>query len=359
MGAGRDAAADGFETLADSVSDAIVLAGADSRIRTWSRGAEAMFGWSADEAVGQSLTMLMPERYHDAHLAGMARLSGGGEPRLVGRGPVALEALARGGREFPIELTIGRWATAGGDRYVGIIRDLTARHEAERHRAAQTAVAGALAEAGSALEASAGVLRALGEALDWPLGALWVVDADDDVLRLAALWERAPVPEFARQTRELQFAREVGLPGRTWAARRPQWIEDVTGDANFPRVHAAVAEGLRAGVGLPLLVDGEVTGVMEFYCREIRRPTAELIDLMAAMSEQVAQVLERKRAEETLAEVSWRERQAAAINSDVIDHLVQASGALDRGDVRAAQREIRATLAHASRIITELGVPRP
>jgi GAF domain-containing protein len=220
-------------------------------------------------------------------------------------------------------------------------------------------VAGALATATTADEASQGVLHALGDALGWPLGALWLVDAEADVLVLAALWEGIPVPEFARLSRQWTFARGVGLPGRAWASGEPQWLSDVTGEANFPRIRAALDEDLHAAVGLPLIADGGVVGVMEFYSRDIRRPSQGTLELMSAMSEQVAQFLARKHAEGRLAEASWRERQAAAINENIIDHLVQASEALDRGDVRGAQREVRATLAHASRIITELGVRRP
>jgi hypothetical protein len=80
---------------------------------------------------------------------------------------------------------------------------------------------------------------------------------------------------------------------------------------------------------------------------------------MAAMTEQVAQFLERKRAERRLAAASSRERQAAEIHEHIIDGLVQASQALDGGETRAAQRAIQETLGHASRIITELRLPKP
>jgi PAS domain S-box-containing protein len=351
---------DAFTALTESVTDGIVVAGADSAIAVFSRGAERMFGRRSRDVVGEPLTVLMPERYRDLHLAGMRRLEETGRTHIVGEGPVEVHGLRRDGSEFPIELTLGRWGGEEGNRYVGIIRDVSERHEAERYRAAQLGVARALAESRDLDDAPERVLRALGEALDWPLGALWLVDEHDEALALAAIWHRpaANVPQFEALSRELTFAPGVGLPGRTWSAGRPQWIDDVTVDDNFPRVRAAAGEGLHGAVGLPLRADGRVVGVIELFNQRIRRPSPPALELMGAMTEQVAQFLERKRAEGRLALASSRERQAAEIHEHIIDGLVQASQALDGGDTRAAQRAIQETLRHASRIITELRVPR-
>jgi PAS domain S-box-containing protein len=85
-----------------------------------------MFGWRADEAVGQPLTLLMPERHREAHRAGLARLAAGGEPRVVGR-PVELVGLRRGGEEFAVELRIDAWSSGGAAFFTGIVRDITDR----------------------------------------------------------------------------------------------------------------------------------------------------------------------------------------------------------------------------------------
>lgn len=349
-----------LRAIADSVSDGIVVAGTDSRIELFSSGAERMFGWSAGEITGRELTVLMPERYRDLHLAGMQRLQETGRGTLLGEGPVEVHGLRRDGTEFPIELALGRWGEQGDNRLVGIIRDISGRREAERYRAAQLGVAAAVAESSTLDEAAAGVLRALAESLGWSLGALWLVDAVEERLELAALWA-APdkaVTEFERLSREMTFTPGVGLPGRTWSAGEPQWIEDVLRDENFPRVQAAAAEGLHGAVGLPLRADGRVIGVLELFNHELRRPSAASLELMGAMTDQAAQFLQRKRAEGRLAEASLRERQAAEIHDHIIEGLVQATQALESRDTRAADRALQETLRHASRIITELRVPK-
>ena len=119
-----------FRALAESANDAIVSADNEGRIIEWNRAARAMFGYEADEVTGCSLTMLIPERYRAAHVAGMARFQATGEARVLGR-PVELHGLKRDGTEFPIELSLSTWKTEGRAFFSGIIRDITARKRVE------------------------------------------------------------------------------------------------------------------------------------------------------------------------------------------------------------------------------------
>ncbi len=361
-----ETAEDRFRVLADSVSDAIISVDAESRIVFWSRGAEAMFGWSGEAIAGRKLMDVMPERFRDAHVRGITRLQETGERRLIGQGPVELAALHREGHEFPIELTLGLAETGSGAMVTGVVRDITDRRDAERYRAAQYQVARALAEGSGVDEAGAAALEALGGTMDWDVGALWLIDEGGESLSTAAFWLRHPdlLSDFERLSRRHRFKWGIGLPGRVWATGRPVWLEDALVERNLPRSRLLAEAGLHAAVGLPLLADGLVVGVMEFFSSEIRDTDERLVGLMAAVSEQVGQFVSRKQAEDRLAQASvdlarrrLAERQAKEINENVIDHLVRASQALDADDYRAARREITATLEHASRIITGLGDP--
>ena len=356
---------DALRALIDAVGDAIISARADSRIIGWNRAATAMFGRSEDEALGRPLTELMPERYRAAHLAGIARLRATGEPRLVGGPAVRLEGLRRDGREFPIELTLGAWSSADGDEvYTGVVRDVSDRSELERFRAAQFAVASALAKASSLTEAADAALGALGGVLGWPLGALWLVD-EGPALTCLRVWrsQSGEYSSFEQLSLRTRLARGAGLPGRVWASGEMAWIDDVLVDRNFLRVQAAAENGLHAAIAMPLLDERTVIGVVEFFNHRISLPSRDVMELMASVGEQIGQVVQRHRAEARLAqagrEIDRRrdaERHAQEINAHVIHHLVQASAALDQGDLRRAQREMRRTLEEASRIVTDLGV---
>ena len=63
----RNAIAELYRAIGESTSDAIIFADRDGLIRLWNRGAERLFGFSAAEAVGQSLDIISPERLRRAH----------------------------------------------------------------------------------------------------------------------------------------------------------------------------------------------------------------------------------------------------------------------------------------------------
>ena len=121
-----------FRALVESANDAVVVTDATGKITVWNSGAAAMFGYSSDEIVGRPVADLMPERYRDAHVAGLERVGAGGEHRSVGTKPLELEGLRKDGSEFPIESSLTMWRSQGEPFYSSIMRDITERREAFR-----------------------------------------------------------------------------------------------------------------------------------------------------------------------------------------------------------------------------------
>jgi PAS domain S-box-containing protein len=168
------AADERFRAVTASTRDGIVSADGNGRIIFWNAGAEQIFGRSSAEAVGHPLTDLMPERYRDAHRAGIARFLATGKGRITGS-TVEVEALRADGTEFPIELSLGSWTHNGQTCFTGIVRDLSDRVRA-RHalREAEQRFAGAFegAAVGLMLAAPDGTVlranRALCELTGWP-----------------------------------------------------------------------------------------------------------------------------------------------------------------------------------------------
>jgi PAS domain S-box-containing protein len=122
--------------MIDASLDAVVGMNQDGNVIEWSRQAEAMFGWSREEACDASLAgLIIPERYRAKHLAGLERYKRTGEGRVLGK-RLELEAVTRDGREFPIELTISAVKTPTGEVFSAFIRDISERRLAEEHRLA-------------------------------------------------------------------------------------------------------------------------------------------------------------------------------------------------------------------------------
>ena len=118
-----------FQSLVESASDAIVVANGLGIIVSWNRAASRLFGHSMEDILGQPLTLLMPERYREAHERGIARIEATGQSRLMGT-VIELHGLRKSGEEFPIELSLATWKTAKGSYYSGIIRDISERKKA-------------------------------------------------------------------------------------------------------------------------------------------------------------------------------------------------------------------------------------
>jgi two-component system, sensor histidine kinase and response regulator len=173
---------------------------------------------------------------------------------------------------------------------------------AERRLATEHATALALAECATLAEAAPRILRAICELLGWEQGALWTVDARADRLQCVELWHGPTVsfPEFEAVSRGMAFERGVGLPGRVWARAEPAWIPDVVRDTNFPRAAIAAREGLHAALGFPILLHGQVLGILEFFSRDIREPDEGLLQMLTTIGSQIGLFVERRRAEEEL-----------------------------------------------------------
>ncbi|KQT52985.1 diguanylate phosphodiesterase [Aureimonas sp. Leaf460] len=119
-----------FDAVAQASVDAIICADGDNRILTWNGAAERMFGYSAAEAVGRSLSIIVPPAQRAMHEAGVKGAVSGRPTRLIGS-LVTVSAVRKDGSEFPIELSLSHWQEAGAHRFGAIIRDITDRITAE------------------------------------------------------------------------------------------------------------------------------------------------------------------------------------------------------------------------------------
>ncbi len=287
-----------LRSVVQSAADAIVLADGEGNILTWNKAATSIFVYRDREVLGKPLTMLMPERYLAAHQRGLAHVRTTGESKLIGQ-TVELQGLRKDGGEFPLELSLASWRARGEVYFSGIIRDISVRKREESHLAAQYAVTRALAESATLAEAASRILQAVCDTVGWEVGVIWTVDAPSQALRCNDLWHvpSIAVDQFESATRAMTFSSGVGLPGRVWSSGKPAWITDVIQDSNFPRVSMARRVGLHGAFAFPILAGSEITGVIEFFSRRVRKPDEHLLLMMNALGSQIGLFLSRKRVE--------------------------------------------------------------
>jgi PAS domain S-box-containing protein len=130
--------------IVDTAPDAFIGIDTHGTIVTWNTQAEAIFGWTREEALGRDMAAtLIPPSYREAHLQGMERFLQTGHAPVVNT-RLELSALHRSGREFPIEITITAPMPFGRDYFFGaFLRDISARREqeAQLHAAKESAEA--------------------------------------------------------------------------------------------------------------------------------------------------------------------------------------------------------------------------
>ncbi|MBU0688188.1 MAG: EAL domain-containing protein [Gammaproteobacteria bacterium] len=120
-----------FRLISTFAKDAIVIVGPDEHIIYWNPAAEAIFGHTADEVIGQNLHVLLtPESYRDQAHSGFSRFRHSGEGDIIGR-TFEIRALRKSGEEFPVELSISAFRLRDSWHALGMIRDITERKHAE------------------------------------------------------------------------------------------------------------------------------------------------------------------------------------------------------------------------------------
>jgi PAS domain S-box-containing protein len=119
------------ERVVESMPDAVIVADVEGRIRLWNPGAERMFGYGADEAIGETLDLIVPERLRQRHWDGYHAAMAGGTTRYGAGDLLAVPAVRKDGARISIEFTISLIKGADGSLYgpAAVIRDVTARFQ--------------------------------------------------------------------------------------------------------------------------------------------------------------------------------------------------------------------------------------
>ena len=122
-----------YKGVVEQLPDAVVVADPDGGILVWNRAAEALFGFTAAEAIGSSLDIIIPERFRAAHWEGFRRAVENGRTRL-GSQVRTTRSMHKLGHKLYVDLSFGLVTDAAG-AVVGsmaVARDCTARYEADK-----------------------------------------------------------------------------------------------------------------------------------------------------------------------------------------------------------------------------------
>ncbi|MEV6105636.1 PAS domain S-box protein [Streptomyces sp. NPDC051940] len=115
--------------------DGIMIIDSAGLIRYWNKGAERIFGFTAEEAAGRSLDVIIPEKHRTRHWEGFDAAMARGTSRYGESDVLGVPALTADGRRISIEFSVVLLTGPDGSAYCGaVVRDVTARRERERER---------------------------------------------------------------------------------------------------------------------------------------------------------------------------------------------------------------------------------
>jgi PAS domain S-box-containing protein len=122
-----------YRWIVESTPDGVVFSDQDGIIRMWNRGAEAIFGFSAEEAVGEMLDIIVPEKMRERHWEGYFRVMKTGETKY-GKDLLSVPGVRKDGSRVSLEFSVALIRDEDGALLgvSAVIRDVTARWQKER-----------------------------------------------------------------------------------------------------------------------------------------------------------------------------------------------------------------------------------
>lgn len=337
------------KAIVDNAGYAIVSMGADGNIITFNKAAERMFGYTADELIGQPVPRVIADWEKFVGLA--AQMSQElGEEIEPGYQVFAAQVLRdreadqewlmirRDGSTFPGQISMAPLRDAQGavTGFIGIVSDITERKRTEQLQERLSRQSALRAEIGSALAdtsaTTAEILQrcadAITENLDSALTRVWLFSDADQMLHLqasAGLHTQTDGPESLLpldQSRIGQIALEK-QPDLT-----NSWLAEADDKA------AAERDGLVAFAGYPLLAGERLVGVLALYAKHDLE--ADTLNSLASISDIIVQGVERKRVED--------ERQALLEREQEARHVAEDASRLKDDFLAMISHELRAPL---------------
>ncbi len=290
--------------VADRTDNAVILTDAEGRIEWVNDGFQRMTGWTLPEIQGKTPGSFLQGPETDADTVDMMR-----DKLRRGEGFRAeIMNYDRRGRKYWVSIECQPVLDDNGllNSYMAVETDISDRVREERRRGVQYAVSRVLADAETARQGTAGIIRIMCVRLGWSVGCMWLLDETGENLVFAEGWHEPFVntDAFFARSQELRFPLDQMLPGSVWGSR---WVPDVGADPLFPRADAALACGLHTALALPFYNEGELQGMLEFFSPAIDEPDESLLQALDGICNQIGQFIVRKRAEAE----SIRAREAA------------------------------------------------
>jgi two-component system, cell cycle sensor histidine kinase and response regulator CckA len=138
----------------------------------------------------------------------------------------------------------------------------------------------------------------------WDVGTAWLPTEDKQHIKLFVTWhpDDPHLAEFIRICGEQFFAPNMGMPGRVWKRGKVEWTSNLAGQDStfFPLTEDAISAGIKGALGVPILHESYVVGVLLFYTRDVKEEDEGLVQVISRVATQLGFALRYKLTEENL-----------------------------------------------------------
>jgi len=186
-------------------------------------------------------------------------------------------------------------------RVVGALFDITDKKYADESLNLMIEVIASASEAEDNRVAAAQSLEKICALGGWQLGQAWFLDEKSDTLLCShSFYSQAEHAEFRRESLSLRLQPGLDLPGQTWKAAAPVWWSLPLENPDFLRKDAAELSSWKSAFAFPLICNGRIHAIFEFFSTEAREESDQLLTVAARLGAQLGSVFERKHERERL-----------------------------------------------------------
>jgi PAS domain S-box-containing protein/putative nucleotidyltransferase with HDIG domain len=317
-----------FRAVTQSANDAIITTDIAGNIVGWNRGAELMFGYTEAGISGQPVAQVVSQEDRNRHLTGMERVRAAEEENIIDKTSEG-EGVRKDGSNFPLEVSRSEWETEQGRFHTAIIRDISARKQAEEELRQQLMEMVALQSISAAMRTAQTLDEMLPHLLDETLAALnteagviWLCNQARDELRVAVT--RA----WFGQLDQAPMKPGEGIAGTVFASGQAHFSAEFALD---PLGQVAGRKAIPPGWGgvcVPIRTSSETLGVLFVAVPLPRQVSSGQMKLLVSLAEMAGAAVARMR-----------------VHEETVKHLeqLQALHTVDLGI--AASLDLRVTLS--------------
>ncbi len=285
--------------LADILADAVIAVDEAQRILLFNRSAEQIFGYRAEEVLGQPLDLLLSPRLAEAHRQHIRNFAAAPETARPMAERREISGRRKDGGEFPVEVGISKLTQDGQTTFIAILRDITERRRAEEEIRREAVRAGALARIAARLNAQLNlqaVLNAVCEetarALNAPASSVSLYCERRAVLYVAATYGLPP--EYRQRSTPTPRAIYDDYARRTGPVNV---VLDVQAEPGLPNAPAVYTDhNIRTIAVASLIREGQLAGAINVYSfGEPRAFSDHELSLLQGLADQATQAITNAR----------------------------------------------------------------